>query len=188
MYHTALKGGKVYEGEGATWVKTHKGIIVRHDVTSTEIPTFFQNADVMYSEPAWPSGLKVFNKRAGREISADDYYDGLNRIIARIQSPAVLVCGKSVANKLKGYSQVIDTKLNGDKCVAYLWNIKIPKEYRSHEMLILKYLAEHYETILDPCCGYGRAGEEFTRRGKKFIMSDYDAGCIGYLKHKYENI
>ena len=188
MYHTALKGGKIYDGESATYVNTKKGIIVNHDVTNATIPPFFYDADVIYSEPAWLSGLKVFNKRAGKNVTAEDYYNGINKIINSVKVPAVLVCGKSISKRLSGYTSVINTKLNGDKCVAYLFNLKIPKEYQPTEMLILQYLSKRFNKVLDPCCGYGRAGDEFVKQNKSFIMSDYDKGCIGYLKHKYENI
>ena len=188
MYNTALKGGKNFTGAGASFAETTNGVVLKHDITDGQLPDAFRSADVIYSEPAWPTGLKVFNKRAGRQVDAQDYYDGLNRCIAELRVPAIMICGKSVSRRFTGYSSTLPTRLNGDSCIAYLWNIKLPRDLHT-EMDILNYLVQHFNCILDPCCGYGRVGEVFNKEsGKHFVMSDYDSKCVGYLKNKYENI
>jgi hypothetical protein len=46
---------------------------------------------------------------------------------------------------------------------------------------MLHAIAQRYDTVGDPCCGYGRAGRFFLRAGKRAVLSDFDPHCIGYI-------
>lgn len=192
-YHSALsddlKGIQEIEG-----VKFPDGSIAfAHDIVNDEpiLPLDYEKCDVLYSELAWISGYEKFNKRAGRKSSFDGYVKSINEIIYSRLVPVIIVIGKSMLKYFSEPTQQIHTKLNGYPSIACVYNAEYDVQPETTEDL-LEYLATQYKVIGDFCCGYGLSGKIFIKHGKKFVMSDHNKKCIGYIhinaKEWYENL
>src|SRR5262245_57087728 len=183
-YHTALKSSRRMTGRPRQRARLRAGVTLVHDLLRGPLPAEYEACDVLYSDLPWQSGFAEFERRAGvaaaRSYSA--FLAAISRILQYDSRPAVLVTGKHALPHLPSPAQVLESTLNGDDCLALF--------YRSEREIVgrfpttidlLHWLAERYQCVGDFCCGYGRAGRIFAEHGKQFVMSDYNAECIGYI-------
>jgi hypothetical protein len=160
------------------------------------LPEIYDTCDVLYADIPWPAGYQVFNDRAGVE-GAPDYElfmlavsSNILRFIERGRA-VVIVAGKQAQKLLPSGALAFETKLNGAAAVAYTWGMNRDVMKRCLRVKtsegVLEQLARHYTRVGDFCCGYGRAGRIFLGAGGTFVMSDLNAGCIGYIaEHAHE--
>jgi len=178
-YHTALRS------DNNRWPRLDRfkgiyGIAFQADINNG-IPIAMHEADVWYSDIPWRDGYKKFSDRAGIEQIRPytELLERLGREIMEISRPTVLITGKHAVRYLLPESTV-KVILNGSSAVACLWG-----RFSFNGMLntvdILKSLACEYQCIGDFCCGYGRAGKIFAQAGKRYVMSDLNPECVGYI-------
>ena len=177
-YHSALRATgdypKVSEFVG------DRGIAFQHDLAKG-FPARMLAADVLYSDLPWRDGYTKFHTRAG-VTPAEPYYELLGRVANAIRSvgrPAVMITGRHACATLKPDS-IADATLNSDGVFACLWGMPAWTGRRDAKE-ILRRLAVQYQCVGDFCCGYGRAGWTFSGHKKRYILSDINASCIGYI-------
>ena len=178
-YHTAL-GNDV-----GRWprLECHDG---KHGVTYASdlnlgIPVVMYQADVWYSDLPWRDGYTKFADRAGVQ-QARPYSELLERLGKEIREngpPTVLITGKHAIRHLIPEA-VAEATLNGGSAVACLWGFPAWEGVRDAED-ILRELARAHNCVGDFCCGYGRAGRVFAQAGKRYVMSDLNPECVGYI-------
>lgn len=144
-----------------------------------EFPGLFYDCDVFYSDLPWRSGFNVFEARSGIEgRSYKDFIRSIKLHVDHYRKPTVFVTGKHVLFDINP-SAAYPTTLNGAPAMAMCWGITL--NWHKSERSILKDLSDRFGTVGDYCCGYGRTGEFFD----KFVMSDYNAACVGHVAEKF---
>jgi hypothetical protein len=178
-YHTAL-GDRPAAGAAVDFYEGRRGIVFQADL-SNGIPLPMYSADVWYADLPWRDGYQRFADRAGvnPKLPFAALMELLGGLIANAQVPAVMVTGKHAVKHLRPY-EVSQAKLNGAKAVACLWGIR-PWEGVLDATEILAALSQEYDCVGDFCCGYGRSGEVFSRAGKRYVLSDLNASCVGEI-------
>lgn len=179
-YHTALKRGEVSQ-----WPKLGRhegkfGLAFVADIAAG-IPEEMHDADFWYSDPPWRHGYEIFAERAGREqiLSYSDFMRKIGQEIRKAGKPTVMLIGKQGADALMP-DTIADARLNGDDVLACLWNMtKWSGRVDSEE--ILRFAAFCHSCVGDFFCGYGRAGMFFAKAGKRYVMSDFNPSCIGFI-------
>lgn len=178
-YHSAL-GDKVTHWPRLECHQGLYGVTYQADLNHG-IPTVMYKADVWYSDLPWRDGYAKFADRAG--VTQQRPYAELLRMlgIAVKQSgiPTALVTGKHAIPHLDPEA-VAPVKLNGDPAVACLWGIPGWDQTRDAEDVI-RGLALRYKCVGDFCCGFGRAGRIFAQAGRRYVMSDLNPECVGYI-------
>jgi hypothetical protein len=157
-----------------------RGVSFQADLNSG-IPEAMYNADIWYTDLPWRVGYFEFAKRAGVEQS-QPYTRLLKSIgvaVATAKIPAILITGKHAIKSLSPES-IAKVTLNNGEAVACLWGYK-PWVGTINTVALLKNLAAEYQRVGDFCCGYGRAGKIFAEAGKRYVMSDLNGECIGYI-------
>lgn len=178
-YHTAL-GNQPQSGVATLFYEGRRGIVFQADL-SDGIPPQMHDADVWYADLPWRAGYQKFAERAGvaPRMPFADFMEFLGGMIAAGGVPAVMVTGKHAVRHLRPPA-VADAKLNGSAAVACLWGLPAWDGSRDAEV-ILRELAKEYECVGDFCCGYGRSGVAFSRAGKRYVLSDLSAYCVGEI-------
>jgi hypothetical protein len=157
------------------------GIAFQHDIR-TGLSLEFGVCDVIYAEPPWPDGFETFNERAG---TTGGTYRELMQAIAKAvlsdtKAPAVLLVGERAIKLLPPFLDHVKTILNGNEVWAISYRTRLPATPRTSEELVA-WLATRFQCVGDFCCGYGKAGRIFYRAGKRFVLADYNARCIGHI-------
>lgn len=196
-YYSALKGSATPDGcPKLSRYEGKYGVAFPYDISVGVIPQEMEEADVLYSDLPWVGGYKKFLERAGVE-GAPKYQTFLYAVRWAIEmagKPAVMVTGKHAIQYLCPESGR-DIKLNGRDAVALLWGFG-PEQQRRVEQEeeivtaydLLVWLAERFYCVGDFCCGNGRAGEVFAWFGKRYVMSDINARCIGYISDRVKGV
>lgn len=181
-YHTALSHGRT---EGATPLhgSYHDGR--RNHVyvwgLKGSIPDPYRACDLIYGEPAWPAGLKEFDKRAG--VTTESYaahIADVARVMQSLNKPTVLVGSPAMLLKLPGLDLSGEILLNTAKATMGFYNGASPVFMPTTDAL-LHALALIYTRVGDFCCGYGNTGKIFLEAGRNCVLSDYNAECCGYV-------
>lgn len=151
------------------------------------LPQEYQQCDVFYTDPPWLAGFDTFNRRA--EIHDQRTYrqftEKLGAIIEATYSPMYIVAGRNAEKQLPPASKEGLLSLNGQPAVVYLYRTDIMPNVMD-AVGLLQWLAQTYSCVGDFCCGYGRTGKMFTLARKRFVMSDYNPSCIGYIAQQWE--
>ncbi len=184
-YHTALKDN-AKDCEKVSYVTFPDGSIAFHHNVAYQfgLPIEYNSCDVLYTETAWKAGIEKFNARAEDDTSYMQYLEGLSQIAMSNRKPMVIVAGATEGKYLPDPTMMFDTKLNGGRAIAYVYGMLI-KPITNSEHLIA-FLSKRFNRVGDFCCGYGRTGMIFKEAGKTFVMSDYNAKCIGYIKENFD--
>lgn len=182
-YHSALTEPVA----GLPWhvqsVKHAECFAFVHDLLSGPLPLEYQRCDVFCTDLPWPAGMTEFDRRAA-VTSPRDYATFARAVcssLAALRCPAVVVTGKSTVKHLPTTRDVRATKLNGAPAVALVYGDLLPSVDFTDSTTLARTLAEQFSCLGDFCCGYGRYGREFYLRRKAFVMSDYNAACIGQI-------
>jgi hypothetical protein len=126
-------------------------------------------------------GQSVFNSRARQVVRYDEMLAAVAQVTDEARAPVFVVTGKRDAALLPAPDVRAPVMLNGTEAQAlvYGWDGVIAP--RTTTGALLSELAGAYQVVGDPFCGYGRAGQIFAAAGRGFVMSDYNASCIGYV-------
>jgi hypothetical protein len=179
LYHTALKGA-VMNSAPRVHVETGSGIAFLHDIRQG-LPILYDSCDVLYTDLPWRAGFAAFEGRAGEPPGASyaGFLSAVGEVVRAERRLTILVTGAHALRLLPDAEQDLGMTLNGDSCIAAVYHGEVP--HLDDTVNLLHWLADQYNCIGDFCCGYGRAGRIFKDHEKRFIMSDYNPRCIGYI-------
>jgi hypothetical protein len=181
LYHTALlKGSITFDNVRPTsFAELPNGIIMQNDFIKNGLPQQFDGCDLLYAEPPWPHGLKVFNKRAGvNDFPYEKLVNAFNQLLQFTDKPVYLFVGSQMLKQLIQPKQVFDTKLNGGDGLMAVWNDSYDGSHES-TVAICKNLGKRYNIIGEFMAGYGASVKSFLRGGgKKFVAADFDGKCV----------
>ena len=186
LYHTALKKGSLtyLDVPETNYVEHPLGLMIKSDIINEGLPQQMLDCDVIYAEPPWPHGFKIFNERAG--IKHNDYNDLSDAIKEAIvfcsskeaSTPFYLLLGKTMLSKLPDPNELHETILNGNDAFMAVWNDSYEGNLSS-TYEICHTLGGRYKKFGDFTCGYGACVKAFLEGGgESFIASDYDGKCI----------
>ena len=183
-YYSALKTQKypdAYASDSMERFVGANGISMAWDFGREGLPPEMMTADVIYGEPPWKHGYDLFAKEAGvsQAISYADFIKKLVSEIGRTGKPSVIIAGAHAMGLYKGFVSA-PALINGAKCYAMYRCIR-PHAGTLDATEVIKRIARMYDCIADPFCGYGRAGRIFAEHGKRYVMSDLNPVCIGYI-------
>lgn len=176
-YHSALR--PPVDAPSLTRYQGARGLTVVADV-SRGVPREFEDCDVLYADPPWPHGYDEFSRRAGGAAgSYGDVLVVLRDYCARVAIPVVLVTGTRAALLLKPHATA-PVRLPVGDAVACLWRLPAWTETR-RSIDVIDGLARRHEVAGDPFCGYGTTGRIFAEAGKRYVMSDLNPRCVGFI-------
>lgn len=182
-YHSALKGFKVEDSEPVERFDYGNSVAFRHDIYDPYPSNLYQRCDIIYTEPPWPAGSTVFDKRLGIEGRRwADLAQHLAQTIASVDIPVVLTAGKSFIKYLPTPDYTAEVTYSGSlgKCLVFAYRTTLPDLATGDE--IKSYIMSNYNCIGDWFCGYGQTAFAALEAGKDFVVSDYNPQCIGYIK------
>lgn len=194
FYHSALRP--------ELWHKPAQFSKIKHSVNyqSEEVESFallydlaneqklhklFDTCDLIYGEPSWKAGNNKFNHRANSKNPFEHFVSGIVSIIENRTVPAFILTSKSESNRLPEPDQMIYTKLHGAVAVLNVYGYDYKGSTQTN-WEILNELAKSFNRVGDFCCGYGNTGRVFREHGKSFVMSDYNAKCVGFINEYYK--
>jgi hypothetical protein len=193
-YHSAIRPYVTGSTRLDRWSDKSLGVAIKHSIMDG-LPPEFAEADVLYTESPWGDfGQEVFAKRAGVESPPWlDVMKMVGKILSADSRPAIVISSIASRTVLAAHSAA-PVLLNGAPAVAFAWNYQLPelgadglRMYRRsvpitlHAEEMLESLAAKYQCVGDFFCGNGRSGSVFARHRKRFVMSDLNASCIGYI-------
>lgn len=144
----------------------------------------FDRADAIHSEIAWRAGYEKFVDGTDAESTTfKEYIQAIASVCRDHGKPSFIVCGKQLLPMLKPeLIMPITYRYHNYPAFYAVWNYEgdwkfNPKdEYEGRQQV-----ADTYETILDPCCGYGIILET----AHKAILSDINNGCLRSIADSY---
>ena len=156
-----------------------RGIALAHDLTSGPLPKEYGRCDVLYTDPPWRSGYDEFALRAG--VLVPSYHDFMDALVDAIPPgiPAVVVTGLHAAMHFGTEYRPFRVRLNEHEAIAYSRGVDVPEGMTAEQLG--RTLADRYQCVGDPCCGYGNTARWFVQAGKRFVVSDINPRCIGYI-------
>ena len=184
LYNSALRNGTVQESAWPTERFEHYGSIgKRWNIVTEPPPNELYQCDVIYCEPPFPAGLKVFDRRAGE--STKDYTvfaEAFAEVWRTISVPKYAIVNHRLLTKLPAPSGIVVVKLNNAKERLAYWDAPKPEEDQTN-LSICKWLGKSFTRLGDITCGYGMPVLHFVRSrpGNTFFASDYDPHCITVL-------
>ena len=189
LYNSALKKGAL-QGVNAepTTRFSHMGCDGIHNNIVTDIPLELLGCDVVYCEPPFPRGIKVFDERAGEQTgSHDNFAKGFARMWNFLgNKPRLSVASKPLLRYLPAPDLQVPITMNGNAETLSCWGIDVPAGLTSLELC--GHLGERYQRLADPLCGYGGNVIAFwrARKGNTFVACDYDARCITVVRSRMD--
>lgn len=184
-YHTALHPPRL--GPPRFRSVKPQGVAFLWDVCDPAVlPAEYAECDVFYTDLPWRDGFAEFERRAGmpagRRYAA--FLAAVNALTTQICRPLVYVTGRHALRLLLSPTAVHPTRLNGAPAVAVTYGAVECSDW-SDATTILASLCARYRCIGDFCCGNGRTAAAAVAAGKRFVVSDYNMRCIGYI---HENL
>lgn len=148
--------------------------------------------EVFYSDLPWRQGFAIFERRAssvkGEAVDQNrtyrDFLGSVSEVVTLLKAPVILVTGRQSMSGLPQPTHAYHTYLNGAAAVAMVYRTELRDS--SNELAILRELAARFNVGGDFCCGYGRTAKIFARAGKRFVVSDFNPACIGYMAEEWE--
>lgn len=184
IYHSAMLGEEA--APNITRCRFPSGEAFQWDILNG-FPPEFDKCDVFYAEPPWRAGFDKFNERAG--VTGRTYaglVEAMNQAIEKAGKPSFIVSGLHARKLYRGYTGLMPITLRDAPVLLYSWNYDMPvfPEVPS-SVRFLEYLAKRFECVGDWCCGYGGTGEVMRLSGKKSVLCDYNAACIGKVMERF---
>jgi len=184
LYHTALSGGVTYKGHQQHYFQKDGSTAFVCDLLSIDtLPLEFSRCDILYSELPFEAGFKIFESRVGH--SGDRSYKNLcikiDVLLAKSATPAILICGKKTLKFLSSRVTERPSSINGGKAMLAFYGEPFEWLNGSAESVV-EQLAIRYNCLGDFMCGYGRTARVAIDHGKRFVLSDYNPYCIGYIE------
>jgi hypothetical protein len=180
-YHSALSNGSIENAPALNRYEAADGIAFTHDLFDP-LPAEYETADCFYAEPPWPAGVKVFDERVG--IAGRTFGDLMLKVAAIIESdsrPVMMPVGKTALRKLPSPDACHQVLLPSSKahCLLASWNWEFTPQQTTIDSA-LELISAH-STVGDFACGYGHTAWLARSLGKRWIVSDYNASCIGFI-------
>jgi hypothetical protein len=178
-YHSALRHGRREYAAACERVEFRDGSVAFVANLADGLAAEYERCDVMYADAPFPAGLKEFERRAGTPAVA--WTRLLNALVVgalRLDVPLVF---SATTREVKGCPEPDGRwmgRLNGGVVDFWCYGVSVKATDASD---VIRELAVGHECIGDPLCGYGRSGRLFREAGKRFVMSDINATCIGYI-------
>ena len=177
--HSALAGNHVSNSKPRNRAELPSGVAFTFDITQGFLPVEYNSCDVLFSMMPWRAGYKEFNRRANITEKRQwlHFVEMVSRIISSISTPVVLMWGKHVEKDLPQYDWSVPSK---EGLIFYGWRLPRPPASKllTREQMLMGLCVE-YSCIGDFCCGYGETGIFAQSAGKSFVLSDFNANCIG---------
>jgi len=179
-YHSALKS-ELQNIKPASGFIVDKSYGFVHNLING-LPTVYSSCDLIYADLPWKAGYQRFMDRAGVNGKFEDFIKTANEIAENITIPVIYVTGRHARHYLNSDKE-IELKLNGSPAIAYIYRGDLERHGPKTAFDLIQALAENsdFQCIGDPCCGYGRAPLMFHRANKRFVASDVNPKCIGFL-------
>lgn len=144
------------------------------------LPAEYSECDVIYAEPPWRHGYDVFNDRAGTQDPPwPDFMRRVADVIAQRSCPVVITAGKGTLRFLQQPDACYETQLNGGDAMLLCYGLALENSETSESAL--HEICQRFSIIGDWCCGYGRTALIARQHGKRFVVSDHNATCVGYM-------
>lgn len=187
-YHSAMRATEYTSEKRQSYTGLH-GCAFAWDIAKG-IPEQMagEQVDVIYTEPPWRQGYELFMKRA--EAPELMPWRGLicllGKEVRRIGKPTAIVTTKTAVAALSP-DRVMRCNLNGfpDAVLCEWGDINLEADLTNEE--VITRLAQRFRCVGDPCCGYGYAGQIFVRHGKRFVLSDVNPYCVGFIASKSDS-
>ena len=153
------------------------------------LPPDYDACGCLYAELPWPRGQAIYDSRAGVQATRqhEDLLERWHEIILARNCPIVIVGGRSFMGRLPRPQLARPVVQRGAKNT-----LGVVFGYRTEELpacpasrltddQLIEWLVRRYGSIGDPVCGYGQTGAIAYRLGKRFVLSDYNPYCIGWI-------
>lgn len=194
-YHSALEepGHPAVRNihEEVRRVTNSKVTAILHDLIGTQrLPAEFDTCDLIYAEPAFSQkDIAVFLERVGKTATGHEHQQMLYPLgVAARERPVVLIGGREIKSHMPTPTSEHPIRFDGPgkdgrgiNAKVYVWNLEFPKAWPATTTALLRYLAEVYDCVGDPCCGFGNTGLKFVQAGKRAVLSDHDPACLRYV-------
>lgn len=191
-YHSALKGTRIEESQPLDRFEHNGSVAFVHDVFNP-LPKDFDACDCFYFEPPYPTGAKKFDERVG--VSGRTYRQLVSHIsefICSTDKPVVIAMSKTIIKQYPHPTQTLEVDFvhskGGQKTTLAVYNTYLGNPKTTDEALIT--LLKTYDCVGDLVCGYGHTAQVALSQNKKFVVSDYNPLCIGFIAERikeYEN-
>lgn len=187
VYNSALDANNkdLDKGECRWYCREDLRGSVEHLNIIHDLPVLSYLSDVVYSEPAWRNGYEKFSKKAKEPVSSfEDYMMMLVHRVILNKKPAFIVAGRESNDYFdETYFDRFPILLNGGRAMVYVYmNVEYSGECETTDELT-DWLSDRYDCCMDFCCGYG----EHLFKFDKFVASDINDKCLGYIKWRLEN-
>jgi hypothetical protein len=184
VYHTALASGKIEQALPIDTFHYGKSVAFRHDIFD-DYPDIYDTCDIIYFDPPWREGAKVFDARVGiPNRTFSQLTKRLSELILQTKTPVILSCGQWGKRDLPTPSWSMRADLKGTVGKCYLFGYRANKPELQNDLSLMTYLALRYNRLGNWFCGYGNIAFEAIKHGKTFVISDYNAECIGYIAER----
>ena len=183
-YHSALHKPSNYPALDK--IQLGNSVAFTHDVMKG-IPKEYEKCDIIYIEIPWIDGFQIFEERANikQQRTYEEFMVSVSDFVTNLKKPTIVITGKKGLKYLPKLGIEAGTVLNGAPCRLMMYNTTVSNLAKC--ITILEELSLKYNCIGDPCCGFGRSAKAFKQAGKQFIVSDYNAECIGYIAQEWAN-
>jgi hypothetical protein len=181
-YHSAFKEPP-QDVEPCQRVVTSHGIAFAHNLLDGQPPEY-ADCDVLYAEPPWSGGQRVFERRAGVAHTHSHRALILAFLVLaiRLDIPAVLVSGSRWTWLPRPDQRTTVRWYDKTPVALRCYGLKVNAASGAPSTEVLHELAGRFACVGDPFCGYGNTGRIFAEHGKRYVLSDLDPRCIGYIK------
>lgn len=158
-----------------------------HDLMSGPLPAEYDRCDALYADLPWRAGFDRYNARAGVTDGRTypEFMAAVKALVKEQARPVVLVTGQHARRLLPRAAQEIPLRMpvaHEQPAIAYVYNLFwLGGRVDLTTQDIQARLALAYDVVGDFCCGYGWSARTFTQAGKRFVASDYNPRCVGYI-------
>jgi len=186
LYNSAIKnnGTKQILDVEPTERFDYKGCIgMRRNVITEGLHPDFLSCDVIYCEPPFPAGIKVFDKRAKDTTNSyRDFIEAFKVAWEQIKVPKYGIFNKILAKHMPEPTSISRVKLNAHWENLFCYGPPVPTNISNYDACRFLGIAHH--RIGDICCGYGMPVLQFKKMKPQntFVASDYDPHCITVLR------
>ena len=168
---------EVFTGSGLT--------VFQHDVCRGIVPAF-RSCDAIHTEIAWVAGYKKFTEGTiAEDTTFDEYCEAIRNLCRELKIPAFIVCGKQNVKKLAP-DRIVPVRYDFHKIDAlyavfnYEGEFSPRNEYEGRD-----FVAQHFDRVLDPCCGFGILAYDLRRYRKEGVLTDINATCLEYINDRF---
>lgn len=187
IYNSALKNGtKQILGLRPTERFDYDGCIgLRRNIITEGYFSELESCDIIYCEPPFPAGIKVFDLRAKEKtISYNEFASKFAELWDDLShKPRLAITNKKLEKELPTPDCKVKVKLNTHWESLSCWGVEVPEGLSN--LQVCHFLGKKYSRMGDITCGYGIPILNFkvSKEGNTFVASDYDAHCITVLRN-----